>query len=313
VKAFVIDRYGKTDPMRLADVPDPQMREDDVLIEIHAASVNPLDVKIKAGEFKRILPKRFPLVLGHDLAGVVTRVGSRVQAYKVGDEVYARPSDRRVGTFAEAIAVNERDVALKPKSLTMQEAASIPLVGLTAWQALVDRAAVKSGQRIFVQAGSGGVGTMAIQLAKHLGATVATTTSTANVDFVKGLGADVVVDYKTQDFARELRDYDVVLHSGDKTALEKSVGVLNVAASSSRSRAHPIQHSARTVDGLWSRSAVCSATASAKRRNSVASTTHFCLCGRTVGSCARSARSSMSVSFDRRSIGCFHSRRPMRP
>jgi alcohol dehydrogenase len=226
VKAFVIDRYSKTDPMRLADVPEPQIRDDDVLIEVHAASVNPLDAKIKAGDFKRILPKQFPLVLGHDVAGVVTRAGSRAQSFKVGDAVFARPSDRRIGTFAEAIAVSERDVALKPRSLSMQEAASIPLVGLTAWQALVERAKVTAGQKVFIQAGSGGVGSIAIQLAKHLGATVATTTSTANVDFVKGLGADVVVDYKTQDFARELRDYDVVLHSGDKTALEKSVGVL---------------------------------------------------------------------------------------
>ena len=226
MKAFVIDRYSKTDPMRLADVPEPQMRDDDVLIEVHGASVNPLDAKIKAGEFKRILPKRFPLVLGHDVAGVVKRVGSGCKSFKIGDEVFARPSDQRIGTFAQTIAVNERDVAPKPKSLSMNEAASVPLVGLTAWQALVERANVKAGQKVFVQAGSGGVGSIAIQLAKHLGATVATTTSTANVDFVKKLGADVVVDYKSQDFADVLKDYDVVLHSGDKTALEKSVGVL---------------------------------------------------------------------------------------
>jgi alcohol dehydrogenase len=226
LKAFVIDRYSKTDPMRLADLPEPQLQDDDVLIEIHAASVNPLDVKIKAGDFKRLLPKRFPLVLGHDVAGIVTRAGSRVQSFKVGDAVFARPSDRRIGTFAEAIAVSARDVAPKPASLSMQEAASLPLVGLTAWQALLERAGVRKGHKVFLQAGSGGVGSIAIQLAKHLGATVATTTSTANVDLVKGLGADVVVDYKTQDFANVLRDYDVVLHSGDKSALEKSIRVL---------------------------------------------------------------------------------------
>lgn len=226
MKAFVIDRYSKSDSMRLANLAEPQLRDDDVLIEIHATSVNPLDAKIKAGDFKRILPQRFPLVLGHDVAGIVTRTGSGVQSFKVGDAVFARPSDRRIGTFAEAIAVSERDVAPKPASLSMQEAASIPLVGLTAWQALVERAGVRKGHKVFVQAGSGGVGSFAIQLARHLGATVATTTSTANVDLVIGLGAHVVVDYKTQDFATVLRDYDVVLHSGDKSALEKSVGVL---------------------------------------------------------------------------------------
>ena len=226
MKAFVIDRYSRSDPMRLVDLAEPQLRDDDVLIEIHAASVNPLDAKIKAGDFKRILPKQFPLVLGHDVAGIVARAGSRVQSIKVGEAVFARPSDRRIGTFSEAIAVSEREVAPKPASLSMQEAASLPLVGLTAWQALVERAGLTKGQKAFVQAGSGGVGSIAIQLAKYLGATVATTTSTANVDFVRRLGADIVVDYKTQDFARELRDYDVVLHSGDKSALEKSVGVL---------------------------------------------------------------------------------------
>ena len=132
----------------------------------------------------------------------------------------------RIGTFAEFIAVNEDDVALKPKNLTMEEAASIPLVGLTAWQALVEKANLKKGQKVFIQAGSGGVGTFAIQLAKHLGATVATTTSTANVELVKSLGADVVIDYKTQDFEDVLRDYDVVLNSQGGKTLEKSLRVL---------------------------------------------------------------------------------------
>ncbi len=226
MKAFIIDRYSKKSPMRLGEMPDPEVRDDDVLIEVHASGLNLLDAKIKAGEFKLILPYSFPLVLGHDVAGVVTRIGSRVLQFKVGDEVYSRPADYRIGTFAELIAVNERDVALKPKTLTMEEAASIPLVGLTVWQALIERAALKKGQKVFIQAGSGGVGTFAIQLAKHVGATVATTTSTANIELVKSLGADVVIDYKKQDFESLLRDYDVVLNSQDKSTLEKSLNVL---------------------------------------------------------------------------------------
>jgi len=165
-------------------------------------------------------------VLGHDVAGVVVKVGARVREFKLGDEVYARPDDFRIGTFAEFVAVKEASLALKPKGLTMEEAASIPLVGLTAWQALVEKANLKKGQKVFIQAGSGGVGTFAIQLAKHLGATVATTTSTGNVELVKSLGADVVIDYKTQDFEDVLRDYDVVLNSQDGKTLEKSLRAL---------------------------------------------------------------------------------------
>jgi NADPH:quinone reductase-like Zn-dependent oxidoreductase len=144
----------------------------------------------------------------------------------VGDEVYARADDLRIGTFAEFVAVKEASLALKPSGLTMEEAASIPLVGLTAWQALVEKAGLNKGQKVFIQAGSGGVGSFAIQLAKHLGATVATTTSATNVALVKRLGADVVIDYKTQDFEDVLRDYDVVLNSQDGKTLEKSLRVL---------------------------------------------------------------------------------------
>lgn len=207
-------------------MPTPELHEDEVLVEVHAAGVNLLDAKIRGGEFKLILPYRLPLILGHDVAGVVARVGPRVRQYKVGDEVYARSDDFRIGTFAEFVPVKEASLALKPKGLTMEEAASIPLVGLTAWQALVEKANLKKGQKVFIQAGSGGVGTFAIQLANHLGATVATTTSTTNVALVKSLGADVVIDYKTQDFEDVLRDYDVVLNSQDGKTLEKSLRVL---------------------------------------------------------------------------------------
>ncbi|MDQ0609082.1 NADPH:quinone reductase-like Zn-dependent oxidoreductase [Variovorax sp. W1I1] len=226
MKAFVLDRYGKKGTLRSADMPMPSLRDDEVLVEVHAAGVNLLDAKIRDGEFKLILPYRLPLVLGHDVAGVVVKTGPQVRQFKVGDEVYARTDDFRIGTFAEFVPVKEASLALKPANLTMEEAASIPLVGLTAWQALVEKAGLKKGQQVFIQAGSGGVGTFAIQLAKHLGATVATTTGTSNVEFVKRLGADVVVDYRKQDFEDILRGCDVVLNSQDGKTLEKSLRVL---------------------------------------------------------------------------------------
>lgn len=226
MKAFVVDKYKKNGPLRLADMPDPEIGADDVLVRINASAINLLDSKLRDGEFKLFLPYRPPFILGHDLAGTVIRVGVNVREFKVGDEVYARPRDQRVGTFAEMIAADAADLAPKPQSLSMEEAASIPLVGLTAWQALVEVGKVKPGQKVFIQAGSGGVGTFAIQLAKHLGATVATTTSAANVALVKSLGADVVIDYKTQDFAQVLSGYDLVLNSQDSKTLDKSLNVL---------------------------------------------------------------------------------------
>lgn len=226
MKAFIVDRYKPDNALRLGEMPEPEVGDHDVLVDIHAASLNPLDAKIRDGEFKLILPYRLPLVLGNDVAGVVVRVGPKVRGFKPGDEVYARPSKDRIGTFAERIAMHESDVALKPTNLGMEEAASIPLVGLTAWQALVERAQLKKGQRVLIHSGSGGVGTFAIQLAKHLGATVATTTSTGNVELVKSLGADVVVDYRKEDFTKILTGYDVVLNSLGKDTLEKSLSVL---------------------------------------------------------------------------------------
>lgn len=230
MKAFILESYGANRALQLADVPEPQLRDDEVLVQVHAAGVNQLDSKIKDGQFKLILPYRLPLILGHDVAGVVVKIGPRVRQFKPGDEVYARTDDFRIGTFAEFVPVKESSLAPKPKGLTMEEAASIPLVGLTAWQALVETAKLSKGQRVFIQAGSGGVGTFAIQLARHLGATVATTTSAANFELVKSLGADVVIDYRTQDFEDVLHDYDVVLNSQDGKTLGKSLRVLKGGA-----------------------------------------------------------------------------------
>ena len=226
MKAFIIKRYGKKEELQLTEIAESVVNENDVLVQVHSAGVNLLDSKIRNGEFKLILPYKTPFTLGHDLAGIVTKVGSKVSKFKVGDEVYSRPADHRIGTFAEYISVNESDLAIKPKNLTMEEAASIPLVGLTAWQALIEKANLQKGQKIFIQAGSGGVGTFAIQLAKYLGATVATTTSTANIELVKNLGADIVIDYKKDDFETILKDYDVVLNSQDTKTLEKSLKIL---------------------------------------------------------------------------------------
>ena len=170
------------------------MGDDDVLVEIHASSINVLDSKIRSGEFKYILPYRLPLILGNDVSGVVVRVGKNVNRFKPGDEVYSRPPQERIGGFAELIAISESALAFKPRNLAHEDAAGVPLVALTAWQTLIETAQLKRGQKVFIQAGSGGVGTIAIQLAKHLGAFVATTTSTRNLEWVTALGADVVID-----------------------------------------------------------------------------------------------------------------------
>lgn len=226
MKAFVVERYGDAGTVQAREVPDPTVGDDDVLVRIHAASVNPLDLKIRSGDLKTILPYRVPFVLGNDLAGTVVAVGSRVTRFAVGDEVYAHPDQNRIGAFAELIAMHQDDVAAKPATLTMDEAASIPLVGLTAWQALVERANLRPGQKVLIHAGAGGVGTIAIQLAKHLGAHVATTASTSKTELVKSLGADVVVDYRKQAFETVLRDYDVVLDTVGGDTLDKSMQVL---------------------------------------------------------------------------------------
>ena len=226
MKAFVVSKYGKENSVEAVELPEPELGDGDVLVEVHAASVNPLDLKIRNGELKPLLPYKLPLVLGNDLAGVVIKAGKNVRRFKPGDEVFARPDQDRIGAFAELIAISENDVAKKPHRLDMEQAASVPLVGLTAWQALVGKARLQAGQKVLIQAGSGGVGTIAIQLAKHLGATVATTTSTANVDWVKGLGADVVIDYKKDDFESVLHDYDVVIDTQGGQTLEKSLLVL---------------------------------------------------------------------------------------
>ena len=225
MKAFIVDSYG-TDGLRAADVPQPTVGRRDVLVQVRAASINPLDKMVRNGEFKRLLKYRPPFILGHDVAGVVTEVGTDVRAFTVGDEVYARPRDLRIGTFAEFIAIDADDVALKPRSLSFDEAGAVPLVALAAWQTLVDLAHVEPGQKVLVHAGAGGLGSTVIQVAKHLGAYVATTARTSDVERVRALGADEVIDFTERDFAEVLSGYDVVLDSLGGTNLEKSLTVL---------------------------------------------------------------------------------------
>ncbi|WP_410791190.1 NADP-dependent oxidoreductase [Kribbella sp. C-35] len=224
MRAFVVKQYKG--PVQEADVPEPVVGEHDVLVQVRAAGLNMLDEKIRAGEFQQILPYKLPQILGNDVAGTVLDVGAKVRGFTPGDEVYARPGKDRIGTFAERIAVAEADLALKPVSVSLEEAASLPLVALTAWQALVERGNLQPGQRVLIHAGAGGVGTIAIQLAKYLGATVATTVSSGNADFVRELGADIVIDYRSQDFEQLLDSYDLVLDSLGGKNLEKSLRVL---------------------------------------------------------------------------------------
>ncbi|GED24217.1 NADPH:quinone reductase [Brevibacillus agri] len=226
MKAIVIENYGKNAPLVLTEQPMPSIGEHDVLVEIHAASLNPIDFKIKEGKVKFLLSYKFPLILGNDFSGVVVKVGERVKAFKPGDEVYGRPRKSRIGTLAEFIAVHEDDIWLKPQNLTFEEAASIPLVGLTTYQAFSDILHLQKGQKILIHAGSGGVGTFAIQLAKRMGAFVATTASDKGYELVKSLGADLIINYKKENFEEMLTGYDAVFDTLGGDVLEKSFRIL---------------------------------------------------------------------------------------
>lgn len=226
MKALVFKAYGKDSRTEFADVARPTIAPDEILVRVHAAGLNPVDYMIPKGLFKPILKFKLPATLGSDLAGVVVDVGSRVTRFKTGDAVFASVFDMGKGALAEFVAVPEHAAALKPANLDFVQAAAIPMVGLTSWQALTERMALKPGQKVFIPAGAGGIGSFAIQLAKSLGATVGTTTSTGNVDFVRGLGADEVIDYKTTQFADLLRGYDAVLGTVRGADLEQAVQIV---------------------------------------------------------------------------------------
>ena len=221
MKAVRIHEYGSVDVLKIEEVAVPEFAADEVLIKIFAASVNPIDWKVREGKLRFRNLHHLPLIPGWDVSGIVEKIGKAVKKFKVGDEVYSRPDVARDGGYAEYIAVKESFVALKPKTLNFEESASIPLVGLTAWEALVTNADIRSGQRVLIHAASGGVGSIAVQIAKSFDCYVIGTTSEKNLDLVKKLGADEVIDYRNQDFTKILKDIDVVLDTvGGQTQLD---------------------------------------------------------------------------------------------
>ena len=226
MKAFTFNRYGKSPELGFDDVDFPSPGDDEILVKVYAVGLNPIDNMIPTGMFKRVLHFSLPATLGSDVSGVVVATGRRVTRFKAGDEVFASIFDRGTGSLAEFVRVPENLAALKPATLDFVQAASLPMVSLTSWQALTERAKLRAGQKVFIPAGSGGIGSFAIQLAKHLGATVGTTTSTANIDWVNRLGADEVVDYKKQEFEKVLSGYDIVLGTIRGDAIEKSTQIL---------------------------------------------------------------------------------------
>lgn len=225
MKAMIIEKYGKV-PLKLADIPVPAIGDNDVLAEIVAASINPIDLKIRDGKVKMLLKYKMPLILGNDFSGVVKQVGKGVTKFKVGDEIYGRATKDRIGTFTEYIAIGENAIAIKPKNLSFEEAASIPLVGLTSYQALHDILKMSPGQKVLIQAGAGGVGSFAIQLAKTMGVYVATTASKAGYELVRSLGADKIIDYKNEAFDKILQDYDGVFDTIGGETLEKAFDIV---------------------------------------------------------------------------------------
>lgn len=226
MRAVIINEYGDKNVLVEKELPKPEIKPNQVLVEVYATSVNPIDWKLRAGYLKQMLDWSFPIILGWDVAGKIVEVGNEVENYQVGDEIFARPDTTPAGTYAEFTAVDEELLAKKPSNLTFEEAASIPLAGLTAWQCLVDNTKVKQGDKVLIQAGAGGVGSLAIQMAKHLGAYVATTASEKNEAYVKELGADKFINYRTQQFEDELSDYDAVIDTMGGEILNKSFQVL---------------------------------------------------------------------------------------
>ena len=222
IAAFV-DGYGQHQALRIGNFPAPKQGPSDIFVKIHAASVNPVDYKLRDGKFRLLRSNQFPLILGHDCAGEVLQIGEKVTRFKIGDRIFSRPRNGRIGTFAEFIAIDESEAALMPLNLNYHEAASLPLVALTSWQALVDVAQLKPKQKLLIHAGAGGIGTFAIQLAKHIGAEVWTTTSGKNVEFVKSLGADHVINYEDGKFEERVKKLDVVLDTLGGDFLDKSL------------------------------------------------------------------------------------------
>lgn len=226
MKAVRIHEYGHANVLAFEDAPTPSITSREVLVRVVAASVNPVDWKIREGYLREMIRHTMPLTLGWDVSGVITAIGDDVTRFRTGDAVYSRPDIKRNGTYAEYVAIEESEVALKPLTASHVEAASLPLVGITAWEVLINAAELSKGQKVLVHAGSGGVGSLAIQLAKSRGAYVIATTSDSNRAFVRSLGADEVIDYKTQQFSEILQDIDIVFDTLGGDVQESSWSVL---------------------------------------------------------------------------------------
>lgn len=227
MKAIIIEQYGDANQLKeRTDIPTPEIKDNQVLVEMYATSINPIDWKLREGYLQKGLPFEFPIILGWDAAGIIKQAGKNVTSFQIGDEVFARPDLTPKGTYAEYTVVDEKLLAPKPKNISFEEAAAVPLAGLTAWQCLVNFSKIKEGDKVLIHAGSGGVGSMAIQIAKSLGAFVASTASGENEAFLKELGVDQFINYKEEDFENTLQDYDIVVDTLGGEILEKSFNVL---------------------------------------------------------------------------------------
>lgn len=222
MKAIRIHAYGGSDVLTYEEAPLPTVGPEDVLIRVHAAAINPVDWKIRAGDLQDFIPYKLPLILGWDVSGVVEAIGAQVTQFQPGDEVYARPNIERNGAYAEYIAVNASEIAFKPKSIDHVHAAAVPLAGITAWHCLFESAQLTAGQRVLIHAAAGGVGSYAIQFAHWKGATVIGTASARNRDFLLELGADQVIDYRDTRFEEGLEPVDVVLDTIGGEVQERS-------------------------------------------------------------------------------------------
>jgi NADPH:quinone reductase-like Zn-dependent oxidoreductase len=226
MKAIVVHQFGGPEVLKLEDVPRPEPKENEMLVRVIGAGVNPVDDGLRSGHYAKYFGPKPPFTPGGDIAGIVEKVGAKITKFKVGDSIYAYLDLDRGGGYAEFAITNEKEAALKPRSLTFEEAAATPIVALTAWQALVDAANLSDGQTVLIHGGSGGVGSFAIQIAKARGAKVFATASTSNQDLLKQLGADVAIDYTKQKFEDVAKDVDVVLDSVGRETLKRSYGVV---------------------------------------------------------------------------------------
>lgn len=245
MKAIAIKQYGRKEQLKEIDIPKPTPKEKQVIVKLHATSINPIDWKLREGYLKAMMPFEFPIILGWDVAGIVEEVGEHVQDFKVGDRVFARPETTNRGTYAEYTIVDTHLLAKIPDNISFEEAACVPLAGLTAWQCLFDFGNIQKGDKVLIHAGAGGVGTFAIQLAKSVGAYVAATAGTHNVEFLKSLGADEVIDYKKQDFEKVLTEFDFVLDSLGGENQEKSFTILKVGGKLASIVSEPNQEKAK--------------------------------------------------------------------